>query len=173
LGFGVAAFTRFASEGWWARQGCPTAKKSNTYRLMGHSEFPMFFHVCLSGKSRDLALRAGKTSNIRSTLAANASAVTSRRPAVRKLPRSRKGAGGHPQGAGQTQMISVSAELVSQIEDQALSAAGRALLHIINTGSDVYHLDEAARLLWKGYGRAASVMGRQLSFPTRSIVGVP
>jgi hypothetical protein len=49
-------------------------------------------------------------------------------------------------------MISVSAELVSQIEDQALSAAGRALLHIINTGSDVYHLDEAARLLWKGYG---------------------
>ena len=54
-----------------------------------------------------------------------------------------------------TRMIGVSAELASRIGDQTLSAAGRALLDIINACSDVHQLDEAARLLWKGNGDGA------------------
>jgi hypothetical protein len=49
----------------------------------------------------------------------------------------------------------VSAELARQIEDRALSADGRGLLDIINACCDVDHLDEAARLLWKGVGEGA------------------
>jgi hypothetical protein len=50
---------------------------------------------------------------------------------------------------------SVSAELANQIEGRMLGAAGQALLDVINAGSDVQHLDEAAKLLWKGYGEGA------------------
>ncbi|WMT71139.1 hypothetical protein [Bradyrhizobium sp. Ash2021] len=32
---------------------------------------------------------------------------------------------------------------------------GRAIYDTINTCSDIHHLDEAARLLWKGYGEGA------------------
>src|ERR1700753_3410046 len=49
----------------------------------------------------------------------------------------------------------VSAELANQIVDRALSADGRDLLDIINACCDVDHLDEAARLLWKGVGEGA------------------
>ena len=52
-------------------------------------------------------------------------------------------------------MISVSAELANLINDQTLSAAGRALQEIINACSDVHHLDEAARLLWRSFGEGA------------------
>ena len=45
---------------------------------------------------------------------------------------------------------SVSAALANQV--QTLSEAGRALHDIINASSDVHHLDEAARRLWKGNG---------------------
>jgi predicted DNA-binding protein (UPF0251 family) len=46
----------------------------------------------------------------------------------------------------------ISAELVQQIEDRALGAGGLALLGIINACSDVEHLDEASRLIWKDWG---------------------
>ena len=45
---------------------------------------------------------------------------------------------------------SVFAALANQ--GQTLSEAGRALHNIINASSDVHHLDEAARQLWKGNG---------------------
>jgi len=48
-----------------------------------------------------------------------------------------------------------SAELANLISDRTLSADGRALHDIINACSDVHHLDEAARLLWKGYDEGA------------------
>jgi hypothetical protein len=48
-----------------------------------------------------------------------------------------------------------SAELANLISDQTLSPAGRDLHYIINACSDVHHLDEASRLLWKGYGEGA------------------
>jgi hypothetical protein len=56
----------------------------------------------------------------------------------------------------------VSAELSNQIEDRALGADGRALLDIINACSDVNHLDEAARLLWKGCGEGAISDGESM-----------
>ena len=46
----------------------------------------------------------------------------------------------------------VSAELANQIEDRTLGAGGMALLEIINRCSDVHHLDEASRLIWKDWG---------------------
>jgi hypothetical protein len=46
----------------------------------------------------------------------------------------------------------ISAELANQIEDRTLSAGGLALQDIINACSDVHHLDEACRLVWKDWG---------------------
>jgi predicted DNA-binding protein (UPF0251 family) len=46
----------------------------------------------------------------------------------------------------------ISTELVQQIEDRTLGAGGLALLDIINACSDVEHLDEACRLIWKDWG---------------------
>ena len=43
----------------------------------------------------------------------------------------------------------ISAELVQQIEDRTLGPGGLALFDIINACSDVEHLDEACRLIWK------------------------
>jgi hypothetical protein len=53
--------------------------------------------------------------------------------------------------------VSASAEVKSVFAalanvEQALGEHGRALYDAINACSDVHHLDEAAGLLWKGYG---------------------
>jgi hypothetical protein len=45
-----------------------------------------------------------------------------------------------------------SAELAEQIDDRTLGIGGLALLDIINACSDVEHLDEASRLIWKDWG---------------------
>jgi hypothetical protein len=45
-----------------------------------------------------------------------------------------------------------SAELAQQIDDRTLGTGGLALLDIINACSDVEHLDEASRLIWKDWG---------------------
>jgi hypothetical protein len=46
----------------------------------------------------------------------------------------------------------ISAEPAKQIEDRSLDAGAFALLEIINRCSDVHHLDEACRLVWKDWG---------------------
>jgi hypothetical protein len=48
-----------------------------------------------------------------------------------------------------------SAELANPISDQTLSADGRPPHDIINACFDMHHLDEAAKLLWKGYGEGS------------------
>jgi hypothetical protein len=47
--------------------------------------------------------------------------------------------------------MSVSAELADQAEDRTLGPGGLALQEIINRCSDVNHLDEASRLVWKDW----------------------
>jgi hypothetical protein len=67
---------------------------------------------------------------------------------------------------------SVSAALANQV--QTLSEAGRALHNIINASSDMHHLDEAARRLWRGNveGWISDSEGRR-TFPTQSNAGAP
>src|SRR5258706_16027292 len=62
----------------------------------------------------------------------------------------------------------ISPARANALEAQALCAAGQSLYDLINGSSDTHHLDDAALLLWKGYGEGA-VSDAEATYPSPSI----